>query len=99
MVPPVIFTLPTGPKLLIPITPRLVKLPTDVMFGWVAVVTVAAVPAEVAYVAFATVPLTLAPATELAVPAVVAVPAEVAYVAFATVPETLAPATLFAVVA
>ena len=67
------------------------------MFGCALVVTVPAVfalPALVAYVAFATVPVTLAPATELALAATVAlfaVPALVAKVALATVPVTLLP--------
>ena len=76
-----------------------VKIPTEVMFACAAVVTV---PAEVANVALATVPLTLAPATALAVAAVVAdvaVAALVAKVALATVPLTLAPATELAVAA
>ena len=60
------------------------NVPTLVMFGCAAVVTVLAVVADVALV---TTPLTLAPATALAV------------VAKATAPDTLAPATAFAVAA
>ena len=54
--------------LIFPVTARLDNVPTDVMFGCALVVTVPAVvaePAEVAYVALATVPVTFAPVTEL----------------------------------
>ena len=52
-----------------------------------AVVADEAEPAVVAYVAFATIPVTLAPATAFAV------------AAYDTSPDTFAPATAFAVVA
>ena len=55
-------TLPTGPKLLVPETTKLVNVPTLVMLGCAAVVTVPAVVALVALVALGTVPVTLAPA-------------------------------------
>ena len=54
------------PDVRLPVTEREVKVPTDVIFDCAAVVTV---PAVNAYVAFATVPETLAPATVFAVPA------------------------------
>jgi len=73
-----------------PVTDKADKVPTEVIFDCAAAVTV---PAVVALVASATVPLTLAPATAFAVVANVASDAE------PTVPETLAPATAFAVVA
>ena len=48
-----------------------VNVPTLVIFGWALVVTVAAVPTALpalnAYVALATVPVTLAPVIELSV--------------------------------
>ena len=47
---------------IVPLTPSPVSVPTEVMLPCAAVVTVPAVPAEVANVAFATVPVTLAPA-------------------------------------
>ena len=50
---------------IVPLTPSPVNVPTEVMLGCAAVVTVAAVPALVANVAFATVPVTLAPAIAL----------------------------------
>ena len=50
------------PAVTLPVTPALVSVPTDVIFGCAAVVTV---PAVVAVVAFATVPVTLAPAIAL----------------------------------
>ena len=52
----------------LPFTPKLVNVPTDVILGCAAVVTVPAVvadPALVAYVALATVPVTLPPANAL----------------------------------
>ena len=71
-----IVTLPIAPKLDVPDTVRLDRVPTEVIFGWafavkvtavVAEVAVVALPAFVAYVAFATVPETLLPDTEFAV--------------------------------
>ena len=49
--PPVIVTLPTAPKLLVPDTVKLVSVPVLVMFGCAAVVTVPAVVALVAELA------------------------------------------------
>ena len=46
---------------MLPVTARADNVPTEVMFGCAAVVTVPAVPDETAYVAFATVPVTFAP--------------------------------------
>ena len=57
---PAVFKLPA---LALPVTPNDVSVPTLVIFGCAAVVTVPAVPALVANVAFATVPVTLAPAS------------------------------------
>ena len=54
----------TFAALILPVTDNAVNVPTEVMFGCAFVVTVPAVvadPALVAYVAFATVPVTLAP--------------------------------------
>ena len=50
---------------MLPVTAKLVNVPTEVIFGCALVVTVPAVPALKAYVAFATVPVTLAPTNEL----------------------------------
>ena len=75
---PVVVTLPAST---LPETFNEVNVPVEVMFGCAAVSTV---PDVSAYVAFATVPLTLAPATAFAVAANV------------TSPLTLAPATEFA---
>ena len=49
----------------VPLTPSDVSVPTDVIFGCAAVVTVPAVVAVVAVVALDTVPVTLAPVIEL----------------------------------
>ncbi len=49
----------------VPLTPSDVRVPTLVIFGWAAVVTVPAVVALVALVALATVPVTFAPAIAL----------------------------------
>ena len=74
----VAYTLPVEvklPTLALAVTITELNVPTEVIFGCAAVVTVpavVAVPVLVAYVAFATVPETLAPATLLAVPAVTA---------------------------
>ena len=38
--PPVILTLPTGPKLETPLTVKLANVPREVIFGWSAVVIV-----------------------------------------------------------
>jgi hypothetical protein len=81
------FTYPVVPDntiLLLGPTVNPVNVPTEVMFGCAAVVTVAAV---VAVVALLTVPVTFPPATEFAV------------AANATSPDTLLPDTAFAVVA
>ena len=60
---PVVFKFPES---VLPVTATDVKVPVLVMFGCAAVSTV---PDVSAYVAFATVPVTFAPATALAVPA------------------------------
>ena len=90
---------------IVPLTPKPVNVPTDVMFACAAPDT------EPATEARATVPETLAPATAFAVAANVTSPvtfapatalalvASAARVAKATVPETLAPATALAVAA
>ena len=65
-----IVTFPIAPRLDVPDTVKLDSVPTDVIFGCALVVIVPAVvalPALVAYVAFATVPETLLPDTEFAV--------------------------------
>ena len=52
------------PALILPLTINPVSDPSEVIFGCALVVTVPAVPddpAEIAYVAFATVPVTFAP--------------------------------------
>ena len=46
---------------MLPVTANELRVPTDVIFGCALVVTVPAVPDETAYVALATVPVTLAP--------------------------------------
>jgi hypothetical protein len=56
------------PELTVPVTVRELKVPTLVILGWALVVTVAAVvddPEDTAYVALATVPVTLAPGIEV----------------------------------
>ena len=86
----------------VPLTPNPVSVPTEVMFGCAAVVTV---PAVVAVVALETVPDTFDPATELATaakptsPDTFAPATAFAVAAKLTSPETLAPATAFAVAA
>ena len=60
---PVVFKFPEST---LPVIVADVKVPVDVMFGCAAVSTV---PDVSAYVAFATVPVTFAPAIALAVPA------------------------------
>ena len=57
----------TLPAVILPVTVNDVNEPTEVTFGCAPVVTVPACPACAAYVAFATVPETLAPATAFAV--------------------------------
>ena len=85
-----------------PVTFNDVRVPVDVMFGCAPVSTV---PADTAYVAFATVPDTLAPATEFATtenptsPDTFAPATEFAIAALVTSPETFAPATALAVTA
>ena len=84
---------------IVPLTPKPVNVPTDVMFACAAPDTVPATEAR------GTVPLTLAPATAFAVAANVTSPDTLApATAFAvaanvTSPETFAPATAFAVAA
>ena len=60
------FSVPTKlPLVVLPVTAKLVKVPTEVMLDCAAVVTVPAVVADVAVVALETVPVTLPPGIEL----------------------------------
>ena len=90
------------PASIFPVTFNDVKVPVDVMLGCAAVSTV---PDVSAYVAFATAPVTLAPAIEFATwakgtsPDTFAPATEFATPANPTCPVTLPPATAFAVAA